>query len=76
MELMVARNDLVQRARVGVFLENDRVVQQVQEPLSIEHAPDERLQFEGTGFRIAHAIDRAPDLEPLLVGRYLTHTSL
>ena len=66
---MVARDDLVQRARVRVFLEDDEMLQQVEEPLPLEHSADQHLQFQRRRRRVALAIDGAPDLEPLLVRR-------
>jgi hypothetical protein len=41
---MVARDDLVQRARVRVFLEHDEMVQQIEEPLPLEHPTHQHLQ--------------------------------
>ena len=76
MELMVTRDDLVHRPRIGVFFENNKMVQQVEKSMSLEDAPDERLQFQGSGCCIVLSIDRAPDLEPFLVGRYGAHSSL
>ena len=36
-ELMVARDDLVQRARVRVFLEDDEMLEQIEKRLSSVH---------------------------------------
>lgn len=73
---MVARDDLVQRARVRVFLEDNKMVQQVEEPLPLEHPAHQHLQFQRRLRRIALAIDRAPNLEPLLIRRHGTHAGL
>ena len=68
MELVIAGDDLVQGARIRVFLEDDEVLQQIEEALRREHPPDERLQLQGGGRCVGLAIDAAPQLEPLLVG--------
>jgi hypothetical protein len=49
-ELVVAGDDLVQGARIRVFLEDDEVLQQIEEPLRLEHAADQRFQLQGRGF--------------------------
>lgn len=45
-ELMVARDDLVQRARVRVFLEDDEMLEQIEEALPVEHPAHQRLQLQ------------------------------
>ena len=60
---------LLQGARIRVFLEDDEVLQQIKKALRCEHATDERFQLQGRGGGIGLAIDAAPHLEPLLVGR-------
>jgi len=67
-ELVVAGDELAGSARIRVFLKDDEVLQQIEEPLRLEHAPDERLELKGCGRRMGLAIDAAPQLEPLLVG--------
>ena len=69
MELVVARDDLVQGARIRVFLEDDEVLQQIEKPLRLEHAADERFQLQSGGGGVRLAINAAPHLEPFLVGR-------
>jgi hypothetical protein len=73
---MVARDDLVQRARVRVFLEDDEVLQQVEEALPLEHPAHQHLQLQRRLRRVALAVDGAPDLEPLLVRRQRAHARL
>ena len=67
MELVVTRDDLVECTAIRVFLEHDEVLKQVEEPLALEHATHHHFQFERGLRGIAVAVDRAPDLEPLLV---------
>lgn len=75
-ELVVAGDDLVQRARIRVFLEDDEMLEQVEEALALEHPAHQHLQLQ-RGLRSGVlAIDRAPDLEPLLVRRHGTHARL
>lgn len=43
--------------------------EQIEEPLPLEDAADQCLQLQSDGRRIVLPVDRAPDLEPLLVRR-------
>jgi hypothetical protein len=66
-ELVIAGNELVDRAGVGAFLERDEMLQQIEESLTFEHAPDEHLELQrvcgGTGL----AVHLCHHLEPFLV---------
>ncbi len=60
---------LCSRPLSGVFFEDDEMLEQVEEALRLEHPAHQHLQLQRGLRRIALAVDRAPDLEPLLVGR-------
>jgi hypothetical protein len=75
-ELMVARDDLVQRAVVRVFLEDDEMLEQIEQALPLEHPSHQHLQLQRRFRRVLLAVDGAPDLEPLLTGRERTDARL
>ena len=68
-KLVIAGDDLVQPVALGVFPEDDEMLEQFEEPALLEDPPDEHLDFVTRLRRIAFAVDGAPDLEPFLVGR-------
>ena len=68
-ELVVAGNDLVQPVTLGVFLEDDEVLEQIEETAPLKHAAHEHFEFVRCLGRILFAVDGAPDLEPFLIGR-------
>ena len=68
-ELVVAGDDFVQPIALGVFLEDDKVLEQVEQPALFEDAAHEHFEFVGRLGRILLAVDGAPDFEPLLIGR-------
>jgi hypothetical protein len=65
---VIAGDDLVQVARVRVFLEDDEVLQQIEKALPVEDAADQGFQLQLGGGGINLTINSAPQLEPLLVG--------
>jgi hypothetical protein len=69
MELVIARDDLVQLAAVGIFLEDDEVFEQVQKTPPVEHPTHHHLKLQRRLGCIALAVNGSPDLEPFLVGR-------
>ena len=75
-ELMVSSDDLMDRTIVGVLLEDNEVLKQVEEPLPLKHSSNHYLKFQGSSRRIAFTIDRSPNLEPLLVGSQRSDPSL
>lgn len=68
-ELVIASDDLVQSAAVRVFLEDDEVLQQIQKPLPLEDALHQHVQLQHGLRGVSFAVDRPPDLEPLLIRR-------
>jgi hypothetical protein len=60
-------DELVQSARVRIFHENDEMLEQVEEPLALEHSALQILQLQRRLRCIAFDIDGAPDLKPFLV---------
>ena len=67
MKLVIPRNNLVQRARVGVFLEHHKVLQQIQPAPPLEHTAHQHFQFQRGFLGITFTVDGAPDFEPLLI---------
>ena len=66
-KLVVAGDDLMKGPGVGVFVEDHKVLEELEKPAPLKHAPQERLQFRHRFQRIARSVDRRPDLEPFLV---------
>ena len=68
-KLVVAGDDLVQPVAFGVFLEDNEVLEQIEEPLPLERATHQHFEFVGRLGRVLLAVDRAPNFEPFLIGR-------
>ena len=73
---MVARNDLVQSAGIRVLLKNNKMLEQVEEPLPVKYTFNQDLEFQRLGCSNMLPINRAPDLEPFLVRGHGTHAGL
>ena len=62
---MVARDDLVQRARIRILFEDNKMVDQIEEPPPLEHPSDVDFEFQLIWVEHRAPLDRPPDLEPL-----------
>jgi hypothetical protein len=69
MELVIARDDLVQLAAVGFFFEDDEVFEQVQEAPPVENPAHQHLKLQRRPGCLALAVDGPPHFEPFLVRR-------
>ncbi len=75
-ELVVAREDLVEGPVVRVLLKGHEVMDQVEEAVPVEHAAHQHVQFQRRGGRVRLAVHGPPHLEPLLLRRQRPDTRL
>ena len=66
-ELVIASDQLVHRTAVGIVFEGDEVANQIEEASLLEHAANQRLQFERRSWSIELTFNCAPNFEPFLV---------
>ena len=66
-ELVIAGNQFVDCTAIRIVFEGDEVADQIEEASLLEHAANQRLQFERRSWSIELTFNCAPDFEPFLV---------